>query len=105
MIVLLLEWDEACCFLRLTHDLNLDTLCPDIIEYKLGSRTTLGIYSATKTHFDVFEMLPSLQFIVCLEEVSQIGIYMKLMGVRVGLLSLTELLYFSASYFIVLLEA
>lgn len=60
MLVLLLEWNLSSRLLGLTHDLNLDSLCSDVVEDKLGTSGAFGVYSSSHTNLDIFEMLARL---------------------------------------------
>lgn len=74
--------------LALTHYLHLDSLGPDIVEHQLGPRNTLDIYSRSDAAFYIFEMLPWLEALMFLDELSEIGGDLEFMGVGVGVLVL-----------------
>ena len=66
--MLLLERDVPSCFLSLTHNLNLDTLCSDVVEHQLGARDPLGVDPASDADLDIFEVLASLERLILWEE-------------------------------------
>jgi hypothetical protein len=101
--MLLLKWNRSRCFLSLTHDLNFDAFSSNIIKDEFRSRGTLGVYSPTHAYFDIFEVLSSFDILMGLEKLSQICRDLKFVGIRVGLLALTKLLYLCTSDFVVLL--
>ena len=103
MLVLLFEWDIPTCFLRLTHNLNLDTLRSDVVEYQLAARNTFGVDPAPNADLDIFEMLASLDRFISRKKVSQVGGNFEFMGIGIGSFALSELLDLARSDFEILL--
>ena len=102
--MLIFERNGARCFLRLTHDLHLDTFSSDIVEYELGARCSLSVYPSTDTALNIFEVLSRLDTPIFLDELAQVGGDLKFVRVWIGLLGLAQALNFLASYFVILLE-
>ena len=103
MFVLLLERDVAGRFLSLTHDLNLDTLCSDVVEYQLSARHSLGVDPASKADLDISEVLASLERFISWEKLSQVCGDLEFVRVGVGSFALSQLLDFAGADLEVLL--
>lgn len=73
------------------HDLDLDTLSADIVEDQLATSGTLGVNTATEVDNGIGPLLALLETLVVLQDVAQVGVNLELVGVRVGLLGLAEL--------------
>ena len=55
-------------------------------------------------HLNILELFASFGRLIFLQELSQVGCYLELMRVGVGILALSKLLYFAAADLVVLLE-
>lgn len=87
--MLLLERDIPSSFLRLTHDLDLDTLGSDIVEDQLGARCTFRVDPTSHADLDIFEVLASLERLISRQEISQICGDIEFVRVGVGRLALS----------------
>lgn len=103
--MLLLEGDIAGRILGLAEDLDLDALGADVVEDELGASSTLGVDSARNADLGLLLLLALLEAVVLLEEIAQIDGDLELVGIRVWVLGLTELVDLVAADFEVLLSS
>lgn len=103
VLVLLFKGNIASGVLTLAKNLYLHTLCADVVEVQLGARTTLGVDSTRNADGDFGLLLALLETLVVLQELAQVVGDVELVGVRVGLFGLAELVDSLASDFEVLL--
>ena len=82
MLVLCFERNLTSGLLGLTHYLNLDSLGADVVEHELGSRRTFGVYPTSQPDFHLRQLLAGLDRLILLEELSKVGVDLKLMGIR-----------------------
>ena len=90
--------------LSLTHDLHLDALSSDVIEYKLRSRRSFGVHPARDADLCILFMFAGLDRRVLLEKVSEITIGLKLVWIRVWVLAISQSLDAIASNLEILLS-
>lgn len=104
MFMLLLERNASFLgLLHLTHNLNLNALSPDIVEYQLISRCALVVDSSTNSDLLVLLVLSGLEGAIILDEIPQIIVCMELVGIWVWVLGGSELVDVAGSNLEVLL--
>lgn len=77
--------------LGLAHDLDLDTICSDIVEGELGTRGSLAVDTGTDLDNLVLGVLSGLEVPKLLDKLAQVVGNVELVGIRVGALGLSEL--------------
>lgn len=69
MFVLVFERSFSSSLLCLTHYLNLDPFCPQIVENQLGPCRPFGVYPPSKLHRNICQVLSGLDFVMLFEEI------------------------------------
>ena len=73
------------------HDLHLDTLTANIIEHEFGTRGSLIVYPPASLNLHILAGFSGLEVTVRSNKVSEIGVDLKFMRVRGGILRFAKL--------------
>ena len=73
------------------HDLHLDTLTANIIEHEFGTRGSLIVYPPGNLNLYILAGFSGLEITIRSNKVLEIGVNVKFMGVRGGVLRFAKL--------------
>jgi hypothetical protein len=74
------------------HDLHLDTLTANIIEYEFGPRSSLVVYPPGSLNLYILAGFSGLEATVRNNKISEIGVDVEFMRVRGGVLRFAKLI-------------